>query len=92
MNTVVIQLFPDQNTFEWVMIDEFGEVLLGPNQDTNETLTDAIENNTVVVIVPGTDVLLTTVSVPKMSKTKVLKAIPNMLEAIPLGWPSLLYN
>lgn len=62
------------------MIDEFGEVLLGPNDGADDSLIDAIENNTVSVIVPGADVLLTTVTVPKMSRAKILKAIPNLLE------------
>lgn len=79
-NTIVIQLFIDDDTFEWVVLDEFGEVLIGPTRGVNENLVDNIVKGSVVVVVPGADVLLTSVSIPKMSKAKTRKAIPNLLE------------
>lgn len=78
--TIIIRLLVEDNAIEWMQLDEQGQVLQAPINQVTTGLQNAIKDARVILIVPGIDVLLTSVDVPKMSPARLRKAVPNLLE------------
>lgn len=79
-NTIFIRLSPTLDGFEWIQLNEQGQVMHGPVANDELILAEQARASHVVVIVPSADVLLTHVEVPKLSRARLLQAVPNLLE------------
>lgn len=64
----------------WAVVDADGIVQRSAYHDSADGFATLAENKQVVVIVPAADVLLTTIKLPAMNRTKLLQAIPFALE------------
>lgn len=64
----------------WVIVNAQGEIVNAAERDSLEGLSSIAENKYVIVVVPGQDVMLTQVVLPKMNRAKRVKAIPFALE------------
>lgn len=77
---LIIQLHSDLSLPNWFVTDPYyqllGEVFHGHVED----LPGAADNREVMVIVPAEDVLLTTITLPKMSRARLAQAVPYALE------------
>ena len=65
---------------DYFLQDDKGEVLLSGSAFHHDQLPEFPEDAKVSLIVPGTDVLLLSLTLPKMSRHQLLKAIPYALE------------
>lgn len=79
-SSIFIRLLPKQHAIEWVQLDEKAKVLHGPVTGEETVLAERARQADVVVVVPGVDVVLTQVNVPKMSSARLQQAVPNLLE------------
>ena len=62
---------------DWLLADESGEF----KNSTANNFSDIVKNtSTIVVLVPGEDISLNQISLPRLSPTRMLKAIPFALE------------
>jgi len=64
----------------WAVVDQSGAVRQHAYRDNAEGLASIAENKLVIVIVPAEDVLLTTVKLPKMNRSRLAAALPFALE------------
>ena len=81
MQKLVILLHAQDLTHpSWVVLDAAGQVLQTVLHGDPVTLSAEAKNRTAIVIVPAEDVLLTSVTLPKMSRARLLQAIPYALE------------
>lgn len=74
---LLIRIIAHSNDVEWVLT---GSSTQGSSSISTSPIPPLSEDTHIVVIVPGDEVFLTTVHMPKMSHTKLLKAIPYALE------------
>ena len=78
---LLIRLFSlDDTACEWALVDEQGQLSTAVNQGSLIDAQPQAANKQVILIIPGEDVLLQTVTVPVNSPSKALQAIPYMLE------------
>jgi general secretion pathway protein L len=78
--TIIVRLLIEDDTIEWMQLDEQGQVSQAPTSLLGPELQSALKDARVILVVPGIDVLLTSVQVPKMSSSRLSKAVPNLLE------------
>ena len=77
--TLIIRLLADTQEVEWLVQDDQGHIIQGPEKGQINQV-ECLEECKVWVLVPGADVLLTTVDLPKLSQAKLRKAVPFALE------------
>lgn len=70
----------DLTHLSWAIVDETGHIVQSAMQDEAIGLAEITEGREVIVLVPSEEVLLTTCKLPKMSKHKMMSAIPFALE------------
>lgn len=70
----------DVNHPSWAILDEQNQVRQSALQDSPDGLATIAENKEVIAIVPAADVLLTTITLPKMNRSRLLQALPFALE------------
>ena len=81
MQKIIIRLLENSENAEWVIVDEFGKVIDGPNTNSLADISQKVLNKKITVIVPGIDVLITQASVPKgLSGSNLRQAISFALE------------
>lgn len=80
-NKLFLQLTDDPaELVNWLILNENGNLIAGPSKSSiNEVPTLAREDQ-VLAIVPGQDVFLTEVKLPRLSRRKLMKAVPFALE------------
>lgn len=78
--TIIIHLLVEDDAIEWMQLDEQGQISQTPTNLVTSELSNALKDARVILVVPGIDVLLTSVQVPKMSPSRLSKAVPNLLE------------
>lgn len=76
---LIIYLKPN-GSGDWVLTDRHYNTIGTTINDHTEELTLNATHREVIAIVPAEDVLLTTVKLPKMSRTRLLQALPYALE------------
>ncbi|QLH42222.1 MAG: hypothetical protein HWD59_05505 [Coxiellaceae bacterium] len=64
----------------WLLCDATGNIVHTLTQSTLADLTTIAATAEVIVVVPATDVLLTTVELPQLNKKQLINAIPYALE------------
>ena len=69
-----------EDKVSWILQDEKQQLLKSSFHDSFDTLPKDIETAKIYVIVPGEDVLLTSVTLPKMSRPRLRQALPFALE------------
>jgi len=74
----LIRFSDDQ--FEWLAVNTKGRPLSGVGRGTGEELAIICQNKEVVLLVPGTDVLLTNVTIPTRNATGITRALPYAVE------------
>lgn len=80
-NTLLIQAAdPDLRTAHWLRFDAAGAAPDGIRAGRLEEAAGAAAGRRVVLLVPGTEVLLTVARVPSRNRQRVLKAVPFALE------------
>ncbi len=67
-------------TLSWVVTDEQGKVIQQSQQGSVEELAKCSSGRSITALVPGTQVLLTQVKLPRISKKRALKALPFAIE------------
>ena len=78
--TVILKQNSDNDSLQWLELDEQGSATQALQEDNLEGLYKAAQGAYVTAIVPGIDVTLTAVNLPKLSPSKQAKAIPFALE------------
>lgn len=80
-NKLIVRLEAQHlQTPSWVVINTANEVTQLVLNGDPALLSDLAKDKDITVIVPGEDVFLTTITLPKMSRSKLLQAIPFALE------------
>lgn len=78
---IIIDLNADKiELLSWVIADHNKNIVKTINEGKYEQLITDVLNRRVVVLVPAQDVLLLDVQLPKMSRTRLLQALPFALE------------
>lgn len=78
---IVISLYSeDIHHPAWVLIDENGQITQKSAEGNLQDLSELAKEADVVVIVPGSEVLLTTVKLPKLKKHNLRQAVPFAIE------------
>ncbi len=77
---LVIRLAAEQDDVQWVLTDRDGRRRGTPSAGSLEQAAAAAAQHAVIVLVPATDVLLTTTSLPSRSAAKIRAALPYALE------------
>ncbi len=78
---IIIYLHADDLAHpSWAIVDVDNQVRQTALHDTADGIAAIAEEKMIVVIVPGEDVVLASVQLPKMNKTKLLQALPFALE------------
>jgi general secretion pathway protein L len=81
MQKLVILLHADDLAHPgWAVVDDAGQVVLSVDRGDPAAMAVEAKNRVNIVIVPSEDVLLTNVTLPKMSRSRLLQAIPYALE------------
>ncbi len=81
INSLIIRIFNDNPRVEWLIVDENRNVVEGPQQSELNELSSFGKNHRVVVIVPGIDVVISNLSIPKrLRQSQLLKSIPFAVE------------
>ena len=75
---ILIRFSDDQ--FEWLAVNSKGRPLSGVGRGNGEELVTACQNKEVVLLVPGSDVLLTNVTIPTRNTTGIARALPYAVE------------
>ena len=75
---ILIRFSDDQ--FEWLAVNAKGRPLSGVGRGGGDELVTACQNKEVVLLVPGTDVLLTNVTIPTRNTTGIARALPYAVE------------
>ena len=75
---ILIRFSDDQ--FEWLAVNTKGRPLSGVGRGTGEELAGVCQGKQVVLLVPGTDVLLTNVTIPTRNATGIARALPYAVE------------
>ncbi len=75
---ILIRFSDDQ--FEWLSVNTKGRPLSGVGRGNGEELATVCQNKEVVLLVPGTDVLLTNVTIPTRNVTGIARALPYAVE------------
>jgi len=70
----------DSPLFEWLIIFDDGKTQLPSAAEKNELLKYAETAQQIIVLVPSVDIFITQVKLPKLSPTRLAKAIPFALE------------
>lgn len=70
----------DATLADWVITSETGEIIASVRQEQLSNLSAQTKDADVIVIVPAEDVLLTETTLPKLSRHKLLQALPYALE------------
>ena len=77
-DSILIRFSDDQ--FEWLAVNGKGRPLSGVGRGNGEELSTACKGKQVVLLVPGTDVLLTNVTIPTRNTTGIARALPYAVE------------
>lgn len=77
---VVIRLGAEDQPVQWVLADSNGTRRSGPSTGSLEDAAGEAVGRTVIVLVPATEVLTTTVHMPVRSASKIRTALPYALE------------
>lgn len=78
---LIIRLDADPTAkVEWMTLDNRGQLTHGPERSSLADLSQFSQTHTIVVLIPALDVLLTEVTMPKMSTLRMRKAVPFVLE------------
>lgn len=64
----------------WIVLDDAYHIQQHQQRGNTEDLASLAANKYVIVIVPAEDVLLTSVTLPKMNRTRLMQALPFALE------------
>lgn len=75
---LIIYLANDSALSRWIVIDS--EKTIKQQGENVEQLAQVAHNKEIIVLVPTIDVLLTTVKLPKMHRSRLLQALPYALE------------
>ncbi len=75
---ILIHFSDDQ--FEWLSVNAKGRPLSGVGRGNGEELATVCQNKEVVLLVPGTDVLLTNATIPTRNATGIARALPYAVE------------
>lgn len=71
----------EKYSIDWVLLDSNGDVIkVASKNGVNELASIARSAQQIIVLVPGEDILLTSVRLPKLSSARLAKAIPYALE------------
>lgn len=70
----------DTTKFDWIMVDRTGETQLSSDNADTTDLAELAKDSNVVVIIPGEDILLTSVTLPTLSRQRLRQALPFALE------------
>jgi general secretion pathway protein L len=79
---IIVRLMSYPNeSIEWIIENENKKLIMGSQRGHNiQTAIADLKNYHVIVLVPGNDVYLTEVKLPRLSQTELVKAIPYALE------------
>ena len=81
---LLIRLKKDANqslSTEWLIIYDHGEIRLGTDSAADSDLAKSAGfAQNIIVLVPSTDLLLTSTKLPKLSQSRLIKALPFALE------------
>lgn len=77
---LIIFLQDDPSRLGWAVMDKQGNVRQSMDHDTPLGLAEIADNKEVIVIVPAQSVLLTSVQLPKLSRSRLRQAVPFALE------------
>lgn len=78
---LIIKEIPGQiNQYRWMLLDAEGNVEEAPQNGPLEEIKNVNQPCDVIFIVTGIDVLLTELTLPKMSASRLVKAVPFALE------------
>lgn len=78
---LIIRLNADPTSkVEWITLDGQAQLTHGPELSSLADLSRFSQTHTIVVLIPARDVLLTEVTMPKMSSLRMRKAVPFVLE------------
>ncbi len=83
MNKEILIIYLHDDEFakpSWVIVDPDGKIRQYAIRDDAAGLMQIAYDKQVIVIVPATDVLLTTTILPKMSQSRLQQALPYALE------------
>lgn len=81
LERLVIYIKAKDNTHPaWAVVDATGAVRQVSLNDTTDGLAQIADGKEVIVLVPAEDVLLTSATLPRMSRTKLMQALPYALE------------
>lgn len=81
INRILIYLHATQSPqMSWVMLDEHNKILESVYQGNIDEFKNPANDAEVFVIVPSQDIILSEVTLPKLSKQRLLQAIPFALE------------
>ena len=80
-DSILIRLLSDGENITWLSRDKSGQVISGPQSGTLSSLKNIPPAAQITVTIPGADVLLTSVSLPKrMKQSHIAKAVSYALE------------